>query len=200
MENLLTKPILYSIVRGKPKDSDNFKFSVKSVDNSTGIREGSMMSSTSISGLYDTDFIAWVESTTQLLKQGKFSKLDIKNLIDEVEDLGKRDKREIQSNLVVLLTHLLKWQYQQERRSYPESGNDKYDNSWARTIAEHRDRIQRSLKDSPSLLKTFESSLDDCYKKSRKNAARETGLSINIFPEICGYGNEEILDDDFWPN
>jgi Domain of unknown function DUF29 len=185
---------------GKPKDSDNFKYSVKSVDNSTGFREGSMMRSTSISDLYDKDFLAWVEATTQLLKQGKLSQLDIKNLIEEVEDLGKRDQRDVQSNLVILLTHLLKWQYQQKRRSYPESDNNEYDNSWARTISEHRDRIQRSLKDSPSLSKTFEISLDDCYKKSRKNAARETGLSINIFPDVCGYSNEEILDDDFWPN
>lgn len=200
METLLTNSTSFFVTTDKPKGGDNFKYLVKSGDNSTDFRTGSMMRSTSVSGLYDTDFLAWVEATTQLLKQGKFSELDIKNLIEEVEDLGKRDKREVQSNLVVLLTHLLKWKYQQNRRSYPESDNDKYDNSWARTIAEHRDRIQRSLEDSPSLLKVFEISLDDCYKKSRKNAARETGLSINAFPEFCEYSNEEILDDDFWPN
>lgn len=200
MDDLLTKPTAFSLGCGKPKSGDNFKYLVKSVNNLTGFRERSMMSSTSTSGLYDTDFLAWVEATAELLKQGNFSKLDIKNLIEEVEDLGKRDKRDVQSNLVILLTHLLKWQYQQKRRSYPESDNDEYDNSWARTIAEHRDRIQRSLNDSPSLLKVFEISLNDCYKKSRKNAARETGLSINTFPEFCAYSNEEILDDDFWPN
>lgn len=200
MENLLTKPIPYSIVRGKPKDSDNFKFSVKSIDNSTGIREGSMMSSTSISGLYDTDFIAWVESTTQLLKQGKFSKLDIKNLIEEVEDLGKSQKLSLKSHLRVLLMHLLKWQYQPNRRSYPESSNEWHENSWARTIRTQRDDIQDFLADSPSLYNYLSEVLADSYKKARENASEETRINLSDFPESCPYTEAQILSKDFWPD
>lgn len=160
----------------------------------------SISSIPNLSLLYQEDFLAWIEETAQLLRQGKFDELDIENLIEEVEDLGKRDKRELESNLFILLTHLLKWQYQPDRRSYPDSNNEWYENSWARTISEHRDRIQRALRDSPSLWKVFRESLADCYAKSRKDAARQTGLGIEVFPEVCKYSEAEILDDDFWPN
>jgi hypothetical protein len=160
----------------------------------------SISSIPNLSLMYQEDFLAWIEGTAQLLRQGKFDELDIENLIEEVEDLGKRDKRELESNLFILLTHLLKWQYQPDRRSYPDSNHEWYENSWARTISEHRDRIQRALRDSPSLQKVIRESLTDCYAKSRKDAARQTGLGIEVFPEVCKYSEAEILDDDFWPN
>lgn len=200
MENLLTKPTAFSIVHGKPKDSDNFKYLVKSVDNSTGLRQGSMMGSTSISSLYDTDFLAWVEATAQLLKQGKLSKLDIKNLIEEVEDLGKSQKRGLKSHLRVLLMHLLKWQYQSNRRSYPESLNEWNQNSWASTISTQRDDIQDLLTDSPSLFNYLSEILDESYKKARVSASRETHLDLSVFPESCPYTESEILNDEFWPD
>jgi hypothetical protein len=160
----------------------------------------SISSIPNLSFLYQEDFLAWLEATTRLLRQRKFDELDIENLIEEVEDLGKRDKRELESNLFILLTHLLKWQYQPDRRSYPGSDNEWHENSWARTISEHRDRIQRALRDSPSLQNILRESLAACYAKSRKDAARQTGLIIDIFPDVCKYSEAEILDDDFWPN
>jgi hypothetical protein len=199
MENLLTKPTSFPVAHGKPKDSDNFKFLVK-VDNSTGFREGSIMRSTSISDLYDKDFLVWVEATTQLLKQGKLSKLDIKNLIEEVEDLGKRQKQDLKSRLRVLLMHLLKWQYQPDRRSYPEFSNEWNQNSWARTISTQRDDIQDLLADSPSLYNYLSEVLSESYKKACENASKETNIDLTTFPELCPYTDAQILNKDFWPD
>ena len=149
--------------------------------------------------MYDQDFVAWAEQTAQALKARDFDALDFENLIEEVQDLAARDRRELRSNLLVLLIHLLKWHYQPERRSYPGSDNLWNENSWARTISEHRDRIQEVLQDSPSLRQVLSESLADRYQKARKAAAQQTYLAIDIFPTVCPYTQDQILDDDFWP-
>ncbi|NJN23495.1 MAG: DUF29 domain-containing protein [Acaryochloridaceae cyanobacterium RL_2_7] len=149
--------------------------------------------------LYDQDFVVWTQDMAQALKRRDLTALDWNNLVEEIQDLGKRDQREVASRLLVVLTHLLKWQYQPQRRSYPGSDNDFLQNSWARSIAENRDQIQRLLAQSPSLRGILDKSLDSCYQKARKQAAQETGLDIQTFPEFCGYTQTQILDDDFWP-
>lgn len=143
------------------------------------------------SNLYDTDLVNWAEATAQLLKQKRFAEIDLENLIEEVENIAKKEKREIRSLLRNLLTCFLKWQF---------NANDFTRTSLIREISSCRYNIQLLLADSPSLQKAFENSLLDCYKKAKKNVARETGLNINIFPETCVYGSEEILSDDFWPD
>jgi hypothetical protein len=154
----------------------------------------------SISNLYDKDFLAWIEATAQLLKQGKLSELDIENLIEEVEDLAKSEKRQLKNRLRVLLMHLLKWQHQPDFRSYPETDNNWIQSSWSRTIIEQRDSIKDLLSDSPSLYNYLSENLAESYSKARSNAARETHLEISVFPKDCPYTESEILNEEFWPN
>lgn len=140
--------------------------------------------------MYGTDFVQWVNKAVELLKEGQFDELDIENLIEEVESLGRNDKNALKSNLRVLLTHLLKWQYQPSQRS----------NSWRGTIIEHRLRIQDTFEDSPSLENFYTQIFDHTYQQARKKAAGETGQNIGTFPMTCSYAMEQILDDEFWPD
>lgn len=154
----------------------------------------------SCSNLYDSDFVAWVERTSNLLKTRRLENLDIENLIEEVEDLSRRERQDLKNRLRVLLTHLLKWKYQSSYRSYPETKNNWNENSWARTIIEQRDSIKDILSDSPSLYNFLLEVLEECYQKSRKNASKETNLELSVFPELCPYIEAEILNDEFWPD
>ena len=140
--------------------------------------------------LYDTDFVQWIDQAAQLLQQGRFDELDIENLIEEVEDLGKRDRRALCSDLKIVLLHLLKWEFQPEQRS----------RSWQSSIREHRQRIERMFKDSPSLRAYLEQEYLDCYAKARPLAADETGLALTTFPLDCPYTTEQMLDHEFLPD
>jgi hypothetical protein len=142
-----------------------------------------------LSSLYDQDFYLWLEKTVNLLKAEKFLELDRDNLIEELESMGRSDKRAIESNLRVLLMHLLKYQYQPERRS----------NSWLSTIIEHRIRISKELKASPSLKGYFEQIFDETYQDARILASVETGLSSDVFSLTCPLTSEQVLDRDFLP-
>ncbi|MGF1602117.1 MAG: DUF29 domain-containing protein [Thermosynechococcaceae cyanobacterium] len=145
--------------------------------------------STSHPMLYDTDFVEWIDEAVTLLKQGKFSELDVANLIEEVEDLGKRDKRAAYSNLKVVLLHLLKWQFQSDKRSA----------SWHSSIQEHRQCIQQILKDSPSLKNYLKQEYRNCYNDARELASIETRLPLNTFPAECPYAVEQAQDSEFLP-
>jgi predicted DNA-binding ribbon-helix-helix protein len=98
-----------------------------------------------VNSLYKQDYYLWIEQTIELLQEQKFNEIDLSNLIEEIKDMGKSEKRAITSNLRILLMHLLKYQYQAEKRS----------NSWLFTIVEHRQRIQELLETSPSLKSSF---------------------------------------------
>ena len=139
--------------------------------------------------LYDTDFYQWTQAMTQALKQGHWSDLDIENLVEEVENLGRSEKRALKSRLEVLLMHLLKWAYQPEQRS----------NSWRATITEQRIRIQDLLADSPSLKPYLQAEQARCYANARTLAAAETGLALTTFPEICPYPLSTVLTEGFLP-
>jgi Domain of unknown function DUF29 len=140
--------------------------------------------------LYDRDFCLWSETMAEALRSGNLTELDVANLAEEVESLGRRDRRELQSRLVVLLHHLLKWQCQPDMRS----------GSWRGTLAEQRMRIRRLLQDSPSLRSVLESSVDECYADAKIQAAAETGLTIDTFPVDCSYPIESILGIAFLPD
>jgi hypothetical protein len=137
--------------------------------------------------LYETDFFAWTEETTKLIKQGQFNQVDWNSVIEEIESLGKSDKRELKSRLAILMQHLLKWQYQPNLRS----------SSWQNTIDEQRNSITDLLNDSPSLKPYLTEIIDECYQRGRKAAINETGLSVNNFPIECCYTTSEILDNNF---
>jgi hypothetical protein len=137
--------------------------------------------------LYNQDYYQWLIQTAKLLKKKKFTQLDLENLIEEIESLGKSEKRAISSNLIIVILHLLKWRYQPEKRS----------NSWKSSIREHRRRMQELLTDSPSLKNYLPEILADCYLAAKKQASDETGLSVVAFPEECPFSLAESLDEDF---
>jgi predicted DNA-binding ribbon-helix-helix protein len=140
--------------------------------------------------LYNQDFYLWLETTANLLKNRQLDQLDYDNLIEEIETMGRSEKRGLSSNLKVILMHLLKWKYQQE----------KHCNSWHFTIIEHRHRVEEILEESPSLKVYIPEIITQCYQKARKEASVETGLSINTFPVDCIFSQEEVLDLDFLPD
>ncbi|MDB9526463.1 DUF29 domain-containing protein [Oscillatoria sp. CS-180] len=139
--------------------------------------------------LYDRDYAAWLSQTALLLREGKLEAVDIVNLVEELEDMGRSEKRALESNLEILLRHLLKYQYQPDLRS----------NSWRFTLLEHRDRILKSFRDSPSLKLYFSQIFAEAYCRSRQKAAVETGLPIETFPNVCPFAPEAVLDTAFLP-
>ncbi len=139
--------------------------------------------------IYDRDFNLWIEQTIELLKSHRFEELDLEHLVDELESVAKRDKREILSRLDVILMHLLKWRHQPNSRTA----------SWQSSIQNNRKEIWRVIEDSPSLKSYPAEVLSKAYSSARKDAARETQLPPETFPIICPFSIEEALDDTFWP-
>lgn len=140
--------------------------------------------------LYETDYLKWIETNLQKLRDRDYANVDWENLLEEIEDMGKSERRSIESNLIVVLLHLLKWQFQPERRS----------GSWESSIIEHRRRIRKALKDSSSLKPYFETTLSECYIEALKQAKAETGLPLETFPVQCPYHLTEVTDDEFLPD
>ena len=133
--------------------------------------------------LYDTDFVQWTEKTADLLRSGAFGDVDWVNLIEEIESLGRNDKRALKSQTTRVIMHLLKWQYKPERRS----------NSCQGSIVEGRVQIRDLLAESPSLKPYLNSIFANCYQDAVEQASAETGLQIKEFPEDCLYTVEDFL-------
>jgi hypothetical protein len=140
--------------------------------------------------LYETDFAVWTEQTVQLIRARQFGQVDWEAVIEEIESLGRSERRELKSRLEVLLQHLLKWQYQSNLRS----------GSWRNTIDEQRNRIEDLLQESPSLKPYLEEVLAECYRRGCKAATNETELPLNTFPAKCPYPITQVLDTDFLPD
>jgi Domain of unknown function DUF29 len=141
-------------------------------------------------GLYERDFCLWVEEQVRLLKKGRLQQLDVVNLIDEVEDLAINRKHAVTSNLVVVLNHLLKHQFQPRRRS----------RGWLASIAEHRRRLRKEFQHSPSLQGYAREQFEECYQDGRRQALIETGLADAAMPTAAVYTLEQTLDPDFLPD
>jgi hypothetical protein len=142
-----------------------------------------------VKSIYETDFNLWLSETINFLKEGKLDRLDVENLIEEIEAMGRSEKKGLRSNLEQLLMHLLKWKYQSNKRT----------GSWERSILEHRQRILEDLEDSPSFNPYFDEIFDKCYQNARKYAKAETRLPLNSFPEVCPFTRAEILTPDYLP-
>lgn len=139
--------------------------------------------------LYEQDFCLWVEQAMTLLREGNLKELDLENLLEEIEDMGRSEKRSISSNLEVVLMHLLKYKYQPSKRS----------SSWRYTIIEHRRRLFKDFKISPSLKKYFLEEFADAYAGARKLASVETEIPIHTFPLESPFTPEQVLDEDYLP-
>jgi len=140
--------------------------------------------------LYAQDYHLWLEHTVDLLKNKNFLELELENLIEEIESMGRSDKNALRSNLRLLLMHLLKYKFQPQNRA----------NSWLYTIYEHRQRLQEAFIDSPSLKSYYTEVFESCYQHARKEASIETGLPLSIFPKDYPFSIDETLDSEFFPN
>jgi Domain of unknown function DUF29 len=137
----------------------------------------------------DDDFVAWLNDQAAILRRGAFDRLDVDALADELEDMAKRERRELESRMKVLLQHLLNWEFQADRRS----------RSWLVTMDDQRDEIGRLLRDSPSLRNEVAWAIRESYGAAARNASRETGLPPGTLPAECPYEPDQVLSYDFRP-
>ena len=140
--------------------------------------------------LYDTDFYAWALEMAQLIKDKQFDKVDVEHLAEEVESMGVSERNALESRLIELMQHLLKWQFQPERKG----------RSWKLSIDKQRIGIDKVLKQNPSLKYQYQQRVDECYVYAKRYAAAETKLPISIFPETCPYSVEQLFDFEFLPD
>lgn len=139
---------------------------------------------------YETDFYGWIQQQAALLKDGQFGAIDLANIIEEIESMGRSEKRELENRLTVLLQHLLKWKYQPNRRG----------KSWELTIKGQRSRFLRVLKENPGLKTKLEGCLLNAYQDAVVEAAKETGFDERVFPEACPWNWQELIDSEFYPD
>jgi len=150
---------------------------------------------------YERDFQGWINQHIALLKAGEFYELDIDHLIEELEGMATRDKNELISHLVILIAHLLKWQYQfkQFAETWQHAG-EYAAKSWQYTIIEQRYRIKDQVENNPSLNTYLIEALTKAYPKALSLAVRETGLPVKTFPKDSPYSIIQLLDDEFYPH
>lgn len=134
--------------------------------------------------LHETDETAWLEATADLIRTGRLAEVELAALAEYLIDMAKRDRREVYSRLVMLLSHLLKWEHQRKRRS----------RSWRGSIVEQR-RELRLLLESGTLRNHAIAVFKDAYADARKQAAAETGLPGAALPEESTWDLESALAD-----
>lgn len=139
---------------------------------------------------YDKDIYGWAMHTAQLLRDRKMDELDFENIIEEMEALGRSVESELANRLSLVLSHLLKWQYQPTMRSH----------SWIYTIREQRKQAKNHLRKNPSLKGKLDEILIEAYDISISKAARDTALDEKVFPSECPYSFEQIMDQNFYPD
>jgi hypothetical protein len=139
--------------------------------------------------LYEADFYAWTQEQAKLLREHQWALVDVANLIEEIETLGRQERRELRNRLAVLLGHLLKWQFQSEKRS----------NSWLATIREQRREVETLLQENPSLKSYLNEAVQLAYQSGVDLAVRETNLPYETFPDACLYSLEQALNDEVLP-
>jgi hypothetical protein len=138
---------------------------------------------------YETDFYAWTQEQAALLHDQQWNQIDLPNLIEEIESLGKQQRQELRNRLSVLMGHLLKWEYQPQHRS----------RSWLATLRVQRRDTLRLLKENPSLKPYLDEALQEVYENAKDLAMGETDLPAQTFPSNCPYSLSEIMGDRFYP-
>lgn len=137
---------------------------------------------------YEKDINAWANEQARLLRAGRFDLLDVEHIAGEIEDVGKTEQRELASRMVVLLAHLLKWQYQPERRGA----------SWEKTIKAQRKEISYALEESPSLAPKLQEPrwLEMVWARAVAQAVNETDL--DCYPEVCPWAVQDEVLSEIW--
>ena len=140
---------------------------------------------------YEGDIIAWANEQARLLREGLFSQLDIEHIAEEIEDVGKSEKRELASRMAVLLAYLLKWSRQPGKRT----------NSWQATINDQRKRVALAIRETPSQKAVMRDRdwQEDMWLDARSQARKETGLPEENLPDSCPWTTEQAMDENFWP-
>ena len=138
---------------------------------------------------HDEDFYGWAIHTAQLLRNKRMDEVDFDSVIEEMDDMVSSAEGELRNRLSLLLSHLLKWQFQQTLRSH----------SWIYTIREQRKQVKIHLRKSPSLKSKLKAVLVDAYDVAISKAAKETSLEESAFPKECHYTFEQIIDENFYP-
>jgi hypothetical protein len=146
------------------------------------------MTLTKVKTLYDSDFALWIEETVKRLKSGNLAEADLDNLIEEVESLVKKDKRELENCLTTLFEHALKYRYVPLSDCY---------RGWENTLKRTQKELKKILRDSPSLRNYFQDVWEECYQDAVDNIIDEYDV---IFPDICPFSNDinELLNNKFW--
>jgi hypothetical protein len=142
-----------------------------------------------MSTAYETDVVAWANEQAALLRSGNLTAIDALNIADEIESVGRSERNELESRMAVLLAHLLKWQFQPERRGH----------SWEATIKLQRIQLAKLLHDSPSLKHAFENEkfLRTIWLHATVIAGDQTQLDM---PRTWIWPLDLVLGDDFWPD
>jgi hypothetical protein len=141
--------------------------------------------------LYDQDYYLWIKTTINQLRTGQFSAVDLENLLEELETMGRNQKRTIKSLLIKLLLHLLKLKYWEQEREQNQG-------HWKGEIRTFRIQIKDEIKDSPSLKPYILEIFDECYQDARKEASDRSQLPLDIFPVIPIGSLEQILDENWF--
>lgn len=140
--------------------------------------------------IYERDFYRWTQEQAGLLKAGRFREVDVEHLIEEIESMGRSEKRELLHRLAVLIAHLMKWHYQPALRS----------RSWSATIKEQRKMLAIHLEDNPSLKAHLEEAARRAYEIAVLSVERETGLEESSFPSNCPFSPDQLFDHQFMPD
>lgn len=139
--------------------------------------------------LYEQDFYLWCFRQAELLRLRRFQEADLPNIIEELETLGRSDRRAYESSFRLLIAHLLKWQYQPQMRS----------RSWEVTIVRERANIESTETGNKSLKAEARQIVQDVYRKARREAKAETDLPLSVFPAECPYTLDQLRDDEWMP-
>lgn len=139
--------------------------------------------------LYARDFYTWTRRQAELMRAGSLEKIDIANLVEEIETLGRSEAAALESAYRLICLHQLKRLVQPERAS---------SRSWTNTIIRERLHAARVLRDNPGLKPRRQALFDSAYADARKEAAGETGLALSTIPEIAPFSFAQIVDEDFW--
>ncbi|WP_414563032.1 MULTISPECIES: DUF29 domain-containing protein [unclassified Anabaena] len=151
-----------------------------------------MLTSNTNKALYEQDFYLWIQTTVKFLKERNLEQLDIDNLLEEIDSMGRSEKKELKTRLIVLIEHLLKLQFWILEKDDNARG-------WRTTVVEQRRQILYILADSPSLKSILNNLFIDCYTDGRKDTIRKHQLSSELFPEQPPFSLEQVLNEDFIP-
>src|SRR6266851_7946350 len=140
---------------------------------------------------YENDYYGWIQHNVRAIREGRLDEVDWANVAEELEDMGKSEKRALRSQMARLMAHLLKWSYQPERRQMS-------DHSWRATIEHARESVSELLGESPSLKPQLPQLLPQAYRDAVAEVVTQTNLPKRTFPADCPWTLDQMMAEDFW--